>query len=650
MKTLVGPVLLLILFLATGCSEPIPQAGTSFPDDPYLEALPIDDLMEIGSVVGGETPQWSPNGATVTYFAGGTAWAVEPGGEGPPEDLGVDLGGAGHFLASQEPRFSPDGAWMSYISTKSGAQELWLWDPASGEETQLTRLGARINSYAWSPDGRWIAFAGDRLGTYDIWTVEVETGQVSRLTTDRNYEVFPYWTPDSQEILYVRLDDRWVEHQVFRIAPDGTNRRLVVEDEEFFDYRSGGTFGYPMVSPDGDRVLFRSHRSGWINYWVVPLAGGTPVQVAAEEADQSEASWSPDGSQVAFTSNTNGTHVLKVAAADGSGVETVVAPEAGVVANPQWAPEGDRLSYTFQTPLEPADLFVVNLEDGSSTRLTDSRPPAEVASTLLEPRKFDYESTDDLTIPSYLYLPPDAEDGGGPYPGLLWIHGGPTSQFHDTFQQHVQFFTQRGYVVLMPNIRGSSGYGKDFEEANMGCWGRCDLEDVLAGVEYLKTLPYVDTDNIGITGTSYGGIMSMAVPTFAPGVFQAAVPIAGYADYPHFMEEQELRHIKLLEYELGPLEENEELYRHLSPINFVEDITTPFLVIQGEGFFPESEASRHFVDELERHYKPVRHRVYPNENYYVRGRENRRQMLLDILEFLDATLKDHGIVSPAPPS
>jgi dipeptidyl aminopeptidase/acylaminoacyl peptidase len=82
----------------------------------------------------------------------------------------------------------------------------------------------------------------------------------------------------------------------------------------------------------------------------------------------------------------------------------------------------------------------------------------------------------------------------------------------------------------------------------------------------------------------------------------------------------------------------------------VEDITTPFLVIQGEGFFPESEASRHFVDELERHYKPVRHRVYPNENYYVRGRENRRQMLLDILEFLDATLKDHGIVSPAPPS
>jgi dipeptidyl aminopeptidase/acylaminoacyl peptidase len=633
------------------------QALAQADQERYPDALPLDSLLDIGSIVGGEVPRWSPDGSALTYSAGGTIWAADPSGESAPRELGVELGAAGHFLASQEPRYSPDGAWISFISTRSGAQELWLSSTGSNEERQLTRLGARINSYSWSPDGEWIAFAGDRFGTYDIWKVRVEDGSVHRLSTDARYEVFPSWTPDSDEILFVRLDERWVDHDVIRITADGHDPRPVVSDRDFFDYRAGGTFGHPMVSPDGSTVLFRSHRSGWINYWLVPLDGGEPRQVAAEEADQAEASWSPDGTRIAFTSNTNGTHSLKVVAAatglraqdsEDTTVRALVSPDEGVVANPQWSPDGDRISFTLQTPTEPADLFVVPVTGGEPVRITDSRPSSEAASSLLEPTKLAYESTDGLTIPAYLYTPPEAENGGGSFPALLWIHGGPTSQFHDTFQQHVQYFTQRGYVVLMPNIRGSSGYGKAFEEANMGCWGRCDLEDVLSGVEFLQNLSYVDADNIGITGTSYGGIMSMAAPTFAPGVFQAAAPIAGYADYPHFMEEQELRHLKLLEYELGPLEENEELYRHLSPIYFVEDITTPFLVIQGEGFFPESEASRHFVEELERYYKPFRYRVYSNENYYVRGRENRRRMLLDMLDFFDTKLKDHGIVSFAP--
>ena len=617
-------------------------------DARYPRALPLDSLMAIGSMVGGEIVGWTPDGSAVAFASAGSIWTVGAGGDTAPTDLGVELGAAGHFLAAQLPAYSPDGRWLSFISTRSGAQELWLWSTGDGTDRQLTRLGARINSYSWSPDGRWIAFAGDRQGRYDIWKVQVSDGAVHRLTTDQRYEVFPSWTPDSAEILYVRLDEQWLDHDVIRIAADGTNPRPVVSDTDFFDYRAGGTFGYPMVSPEGDQVLFRSHRSGWINYWIVPLNGGTPRALAAEEADQSDASWSPDGTQVVFTSNTNGTHSLRVARVSDGAVTTLVEPETGMAGNPRWSPDGRQVGFTFQSLTEPSDLHVVDAGGGEPRRLTDSRPSAAVQATLVEPRKVVYESTDDLSIPSYLYVPPGAEAGGGPYPGLLWIHGGPTSQFHDNFQQHVQFFVQRGYVVLLPNIRGSSGYGKAFEEANMRCWGRCDLEDVLAGVDLLRDLPYVDADNIGITGTSYGGIMSMAAPTFAPGVFQAAIPIAGYADYPHFMEEQELRHLKLLEYELGPWPESEELYRHLSPIFFVEDITTPFFVIQGEGFFPESQASRNFVAELERYYKPFRFAAYPNENYYVRGRENRRQMLMDMLEFLDANLKDHDIRSFAP--
>jgi len=642
---------LAVLGAGWGCVAPTSTADAaraSGQGSDRAGVLSIDDLLSIGSVVGGEVPRWAPDGSGVLFSGGGGLNVVPPDG-GASRRLGVEPGGAGHFLASQQPNYSPDGEWISYLSAKGGAQELWIWSEGRREDVQLTNLGARINSYSWSPDGRWIAFAGDRHGTYDIWKVEVPTRRVHRLTADKRYEVYPTWTPDSQRILYVRLDDRWLDHEVFEMPAQGGESRLVVRDTNFFDYEAGGRFGYPMVSPDGNLVLFRSHRSGWRNFWVVPLVGGEPRQIAPEEADQEGAEWSPDGRFVAYTSLDNGTHRLRVVATDGSAPpRTVVEPEGmGVASSPSWSPDGSRLSFTLQTPTTPTDLFTVSVADGEVQRLTDSRPAPALQRTLLEPTKISYASTANLTIPAYLYGPPESA-GGGPYPGLLWIHGGPTSQFNDTFQQHVQFFVQRGYVVLLPNIRGSSGYGKAFEEANMGCWGRCDLEDVLAGVDYLKTLPYVDVNNIGITGTSYGGIMSMAAPAFAPDVFQAAIPIAGYADYPHFVEEQELRHVKLVEYELGLIEENRELYEHLSAINFVKDITTPFLVIHGAGFFPESKASANFVAELERHYKPFRYRVYENENYYVRSRENRRQMLLDMYDFLEQNLRKHGIVQFGP--
>jgi dipeptidyl aminopeptidase/acylaminoacyl peptidase len=633
-------ILPIVFSLSSSLGDARPTGTHSSNDGP----LPIDLLMSITSVVGGETPVWSPDGSRILFASGlGGFMTVGPQG-GFPERLPIDPGIAGHFLASQLPAYSPDGRWVSYISSKGSAQEIFLWSPVDGREVQLTNLGARINSYAWSPDGRSVALAGDRFGQYDIWTIEVPSGQARRLTTHRRYEVFPSWTPDGATILFQRLDDRWVDRDVIAIPANGGAERLVFTDEDAFDYRAGGTFGYPMVSPNGRDVLFRSHRSGWLNYWIFPLDGSAePIPVAAEDADQSNASWSPDGSWVTFTSNVNGTHSLKIARPGGA-VRALVSPDVGVVGNPQWAPDGRSISYTFGTPTRPADLFVVEVTGGTSRALTHSMPAGNLEAQLVVPQKIVYPSTDGYDIPAYLYTPPGTRPGAN-LPALLWIHGGPTSQFNDTFSQDVQFFVQRGYVVLMPNIRGSSGYGRDFEDANNECWGHCDLEDVLAGVDYLNTLGIVDPERMGITGTSYGGCMSMAAPAFAPGVFKVSIPIAGYADWFHFMEEQELRHVKLLEYEFGPVAGNEEIYRRNSPIFHVDQIQTPFMIIQGAGFFPESEASTLFARALEANYKVFEHRIYPNENYYVRSRANRRQMMLDMLDFLDRYLNSPSIAS-----
>ena len=619
-------------------------------------AVTAAELVDLRAAVGGShAPRWSPDGSMITFVsADGELVGVDPNDPAAaPTTLATDLSLSGvGSLGAPQPIWSPDGRWIAYTSDKSGAPDIWLWSTQEHEGTQITMdlkhtsLSARANGLAWSPDSRWIAFAGDRYGNMDIWKVSVPDGEVHRLTDDPLYEGYPSWSPDGQSIYYVRMDDRWVDHDVIEIAPDGSGPRTVVADRGFFDYRAGRAFGSARPSPDGETLLFRSQRSGWLNFWVAPRGGGEARPVAASDHDQSDARWSPDGSWISYTENRDGMHSLRLVSADGTKSKTLVDPEVGAALRPEWSPDGGRISYTMETPTRPAELFVIDVESGES-RLVHSEVVADAAESLHMPEKVAYPSSDGLTIPAYLHRPPDAEPGER-FPGVMWIHGGPTSQFDDQFRRHqqVHFFSQRGYVVLMPNIRGSSGYGLAFEDLNNGCWGHCDLEDVLAGVDFLKTLPDVDPDRIAVTGTSYGGIMTMDAVAFAPGVFQAAISLSGYGDMTDFHTKvQELQHIKLLEYELGPYPENRDVYLNSSAILKAHEVTTPTFVIQGEGVAADwriregqPQAALDFARKLDQHYKIVRYKAYPGEGYYVYGRDNTIQKLHDMLDFFEEFL------------
>jgi len=192
----------------------------------------------------------------------------------------------------------------------------------------------------------------------------------------------------------------------------------------------------------------------------------------------------------------------------------------------------------------------------------------------------EYSSTDGLTIGAILYKPKDTEPGVK-LPALVEVHGGPTGQYFRTFSMFDQILLNNGFVILKPNFRGSTGYGREFQDMNIQDIGGGDLEDVVAGVDFLKTLDYIDPERIGIFGGSYGGYMTFWATVKRPELWKAGAASIGITDW-KLLYEESMPHFKhYLHMMFGLIEENEELYKERSPVNFVENLKAPLLIVHG---------------------------------------------------------------------
>jgi dipeptidyl aminopeptidase/acylaminoacyl peptidase len=491
-----------------------------------------------------------------------------------------------------KPVFSPSGKHIAFESD----DDIWIVDLTSGETRPLTMtvFGARNSQPTWSPDGTRLAFISNRGGNTDLWVTAAagDRGGTVQLTNDAATESDPQWSPDGKSIALAtkRPGEDFMATALFLIpAAGGSTVRLTPPD-------ATDNFA-PRWSPDGQRLAFLSDRSGYVHVWTMRPDGTDPREFDTGPFDAMspywtvQPVWSPDGRHILISVNTDGQfRLVSIDAATGR-IETV-GGEPGHYHEVGWRPDGS-LVYSYENAWSPPDLYVKPA--GSSVparRLTHSAHVTFRNEHFAEARRVTFHASDGFEVPAYLLLPAEIPTGQR-LPAIVSMHPNSYGQsYRNNWNPFHHYLVQSGYIVLLVNHRGGAGYGRAFREKLIGNWGTGTFEDVKAGAAFIKTLPHVDPDRVGVMGLSMGGYHTLLAVTKTPKLFQAGIDLMGITD---------LRS-PFSPYRVGvPESENPELYRLISPITSTDQLLAPLLIIHSDedrNVVPQQ--TYHLIDELKR--------------------------------------------------
>jgi len=292
-----------------------------------------------------------------------------------------------------------------------------------------------------------------------------------------------------------------------------------------------------------------------------------------------------------------------------------------------------------QSSTQVPDFWIVDLASGKASQLTHSAVASLDAAALPQSQIVHYKSFDGTMISALLWVPFNL-DRNGHNPGVVLPHGGPTGQTVDSFSRNVAALVSRGYMVIAPNVRGSTGYGFTFQQANYKDLGGGDLQDEVYAAKFLAATGYIDPQKIGITGGSYGGYMTLMAVGRTPDVWAAAVEQYGIVDWLTMLQHEDPR---LQEYEkslLGDPVKDLAVYQAASPIKYLANAKAPLLVLQGDNDIrvPKEEAEQ-VVAILKNAGKTVDAHFYPNEGHGFAKRENQIDAIRRTIDWFDKYLK-----------
>jgi dipeptidyl aminopeptidase/acylaminoacyl peptidase len=587
--------------------------------------------------------------------------------------------------------WSPGGEQIVYGSNASGRINLWLMNADGSGSHQLTHSDDSQFSATWAKNGSGLVYQQDRGGDeiYDLYFVPAGGGEPQNLTnTNQTTETGPQFSPDGKWIALQSREKQapytnlalmdWSTHKVRQLtheqdpkkrswdmaawSPDGlfvyADRGDLSEDASIYrvNVQSGEAteltphqgkvlIEATSISPDGKTLLITSNeKGGFRNVALFDIASRKKTWVTDTQWDASSGSFSPDGSRFTYSLNADGRTSIHFVDAK-TGKESPQSLPEGLnfeQGNPSPFSAQDKFLFIHQDSTHAPNLYVLAAGSGSPQQITHVESESLRAAVLPQSQIVHYRSFDGKLISAFLSVPFHLKrDGTNPL--ILLSHGGPAGQTVDSFSPRTIALVSRGYVVIAPNVRGSSGYGADFQRANYQDLGGGDLQDEVYAVKFVEATGYVDTKKVGITGGSYGGFMTLMAIGKTPAIWAAAVEEYGIIDWYTMLQHSSPA---LQEYEkslLGDPVKDREKYEATSPIKYLRDERAPLLVLQGENDIrvPREEAAQ-VVDILKKQGRTVDVVYYAQEGHGFQKREDQIDEITRMVDWFDKYLKGAG--------
>jgi dipeptidyl aminopeptidase/acylaminoacyl peptidase len=549
-------------------------------------------------------------------------------------------------------RWSKDGKMLAFLSDRDEQKQIFLISMEGGEARRLTEGKRAIQDFAWSPDGKQIAFLAPepksdqeekkekekddakRVDLDDkqnwLWIVDVASGKIRQVAGKPWQFSDVQWTPGADKLIVVATDHPESDQEtnrIFSVTPADGKMQVIAAPR--------GPFGEVKISPDGKQFGYVGSRVDGPqphDLFVQPLEGAAAKNLTAKSIDRpiEDYAWRSDGKLFALVTDGFRNRIFAV---DPMGsAQPLLSPEmaiGGLEATPESA-----VAFVGATATRPDEIFIWDQKAAPKSVSQWNKSFEQYA--LITPEFVHFKSFDgrqiDATILKPANVPANAKS-----PGVLIIHGGPTGNWTDEFESWGQLLVAAGYVVLYPNVRGSTGYGYDFMVSNRADWGGGDFKDVMAAADYLVSSGLADPNRLGIAGWSYGGYMSEWAIT-QTNRFKAAVSGAGLADLATEYGTEE--HPSYDEWFYGLPYEKPEGFRKSSPITYIKNARTPTLILQGDAdtIDPLSQ-SQMLYRALKRYGVETELVVYPREGHGLREEKHLVDRLTRIVAWFDQHLK-----------
>ena len=642
-KRLLIAVFVVCATLACAVSGPDDRTATdpktvTSASNPEARPVPVEDLFYSRSVFGAA---WSPDGKQLVFTTNLTGrynlWKVSTEGGFPIQ------------LAASDDRqgdatWSPDGKWIVYDQDYGGNEsyDLFAIPADGGDGVNLTNTpDIREDNPLFSPDGSRVGFflKPKTSSAVDLAILDFKTHAVRNLTNEKTKDHLWgsfLWSRDGRYVFGMRGNAAFTDSDLYRIDAQSGEQELLTP-------HSGDVlYDINVPSPDGRTLLIYSNqKGGFPNLALLDLATKKLTWITDTQWEAQVADFAPDGKSIAYQINADGRTSVFLSGLDGRGSKLDFPEGLTTIAGKPsaFSPDGTRLLLSHQDSQRPSDLWIYELKSHKARQLTYSAIASLSPRSLPPSQLVHYKSFDGKMISAFLWMPFNLKRDGS-NPAVVLPHGGPTGQLPDVLNRTAAALSSRGYICIAPNVRGSTGYGMDFQKANYQDLGGGDLQDEIYATRFLLDTGYVDPKKIGITGGSYGGYMTLMATGKTPDTWAAGVELYGIIDWFTMLQHEDPL---LQEYEkslLGDPAKDREVYERASPIRYLQNAKAPLLVLQGDNDIrvPKEEAEQ-VVAILKKNGRTVDAKFYPQEGHGFAKRENQIDAIRRTIDWFDKYLK-----------